>query len=125
MSGAVFFWGTVLYGIQLYADFNGYTNIALGIAELFGIHLKENFRQPYFATSVQEFWHRWHMSFSTWLKEYVYIPLGGNRCSVARQYINILITFLVSGIWHGSGWKFIVWGAFMGYIKLLVKCLIK
>ena len=92
--------GALLYGVQLYADFDGYTNIARGCAELLGYHLKRNFNQPYFAVSVQDFWRRWHISLSEWLKEYVYIPLGGSRCSTFRHYINLMLTFLISGLWH-------------------------
>lgn len=99
-----------LYSIQLYADFLACTSFAQGFAELFGIHLGDNFRHPYFSTSIKEFWGRWHISLSSWLRDYVYIPLGGNRKGKIRKYINLCLTFIVSGIWHGTGWKFVFWG---------------
>jgi len=113
--------GALLYGVQLYADFDGYTNIARGCAELLGYHLKRNFNQPYFAVSVQDFWRRWHISLSEWLKEYVYIPLGGSRCSTFRHYINLMLTFLISGLWHGAGMKYLLWGALHGIYQITGK----
>lgn len=106
--------GVVLYSIQLYADFAGYSNIACGMAQCFGFSVIQNFKQPYFATSVKEFWHRWHISFSTWLKDYVYIPLGGSRCGKLRTYSNIMITFLFSGLWHGIAGNYVIWGLLHG-----------
>ena len=100
----------VLYSVQLYADFLACTSLSQGMSELFGIHLVDNFRRPYFSTSISEFWRRWHMSLSQWLRDYIYIPLGGNRKGRVRKYINLCITFIVSGIWHGTGWKYIFWG---------------
>lgn len=100
----------VLYSIQLYADFSGCVSISKGVAALFGIRLQDNFRQPYFSTSIKEFWQRWHISLSSWLRDYVYIPLGGNRKGKLRKYVNLFITFLISGLWHGSGLNFLVWG---------------
>ena len=100
----------VLYSLQLYADFAGYSHIALGGAQVLGIRLAENFRQPYLACSIREFWGRWHISLSSWLKEYLYIPLGGSRKGRLRQYANLLTTFLVSGLWHGADWHFVLWG---------------
>lgn len=102
--------GGCLYSIQLYADFLACTTFAQGTSELFNIHLADNFNHPYFSTSIKEFWGRWHISLSTWLRDYVYIPLGGNRKGKVRKYINLCITFGVSGIWHGTGWKYLVWG---------------
>lgn len=99
--------GGVLYSLQIYADFLACTTIAQGIAALFGIRLTDNFRHPYFAGSMKEFWERWHISLSRWLKDYIYIPLGGNQ---KRRDINIVITFLVSGLWHGFHLKYLVWG---------------
>lgn len=113
----------VLYSVQIYADFAGYSLMAVGIAKTLGFNLINNFRQPYFATSITEFWKRWHISLTRWLTQQVYIPLGGNRCSKARNYINILITFLVSGIWHGANWSFIVWGVIHGLIQIVEKAL--
>lgn len=107
----------VLYSIQLYTDFNGCVCIARGASEMLGITLAENFDHPYFATSIQDFWHRWHMSLSSWLRDYVYIPLGGNRKGKLRKYVNILLTFLVSGFWHGMGLTYLVWGFCMDCIR--------
>ena len=105
----------VLYSMQIYCDFAGYSNIVIGVASLFGFELEENFLQPYFATSIADFWRRWHVSLSTWLKDYVYIPLGGKK----RKSINILITFLVSGLWHGFGMGFVVWGLLHGIYQIV------
>lgn len=111
------------YTIQIYADFAGYSLMAIGVGKLLGFELTENFRRPYFAISVTDFWHRWHISLSTWLKDYVYIPLGGSRCSKLRNYWNIFVTFLVSGIWHGANWTFIVWGCMHGVCQIIEKAL--
>jgi len=105
---------TVLYAFQIYCDFAGYTCIARGTAQICGLDLLENFKRPYLADSVQDFWRRWHLSLSSWLRDYVYIPLGGNRKGKLRKYTNILITFLVSGIWHGTGLHFLLWGGLHG-----------
>lgn len=105
---------TVLYAFQIYCDFAGYTDIARGTARILGIELKENFMRPYLADSVQDFWRRWHISLSSWLRDYLYIPLGGNRKGMLRKYINIMATFLISGIWHGTGFHFLVWGGIHG-----------
>jgi len=102
------------YTWQIYADFSGYTDMARGIARMLGIDLLENFNTPYLATSVRDFWRRWHISFSNWLKDYIYIPLGGNRGAVLKIMSNILIVFLISGLWHGAGWNFVVWGLLHG-----------
>ena len=104
----------VLYSIQLYTDFLGCVCIAMGAAEVYGIRLQTNFERPYFAVSIKDFWRRWHISLSSWLRDYVYIPLGGNRKGKLRRYVNLLVTFLVSGIWHGSGLQFIFWGLMHG-----------
>ena len=102
--------GAFLFAIQIYGDFSGYSDIAIGTARLFGFTLQVNFKTPYFSSTISEFWQRWHISLSSWFKDYVYIPLGGNRGSVFRQKRNIWITFLVSGLWHGAQWKFVIWG---------------
>ncbi|MBD5469558.1 MAG: hypothetical protein HDR19_00145 [Lachnospiraceae bacterium] len=102
----------ILYSIQLYTDFLACVTLAQGAAALFGIELVDNFNHPYFSTSIREFWRRWHISLSSWLKDYVYIPLGGNRNGKFRKYLYLIITFIVSGVWHGSGFKYIVWGLF-------------
>ncbi|MFR6366905.1 MBOAT family O-acyltransferase [Gallintestinimicrobium sp.] len=117
--GLVF--GAVSYGIQIYCDFSSYSLIALGAAKTLGFDLINNFETPYFAQSVTEFWRRWHISLSTWLRDYVYISMGGNRCSKWRQYWNILVTFMVSGLWHGANWTFLVWGALHGIYQILEK----
>lgn len=105
---------TLFFGIQIYCDFSGYSDIAIGTARILGFDLMENFRQPYFAQSVRAFWGRWHISLSTWFRDYLYIPLGGNRGAVRRTVRNVLIVFTVSGLWHGAGWTFIVWGFLHG-----------
>lgn len=120
-SGITCFVATIFYSIQIYADFAGYSLMAIGVGKTLGFELTENFRRPYFAVSVTDFWHRWHISLSTWLKDYVYIPLGGSRCSKSRNYLNIFYTFLVSGIWHGASWTFIVWGCLHGVFQIVEK----
>ena len=104
---------------QIYADFSGYTDLARGAARVLGFRLVLNFRQPYLATSVGDFWRRWHLSLSNWFRDYVYIPLGGSRRSPARNYSNVLIVFLLSGLWHGASWTFVVWGALHGFYLVL------
>ena len=107
-----------LFSFQIYADFFGYSTIALGSAKLLGINIMDNFKTPYLAKSVSEFWTRWHISLSTWFRDYLYIPLGGNRVKIPRWSINILIVFMVSGLWHGASWTFVVWGALHGLMLL-------
>ena len=119
--GVTCFVASIFYTIQIYADFAGYSLMAIGVGKVLGFELTENFRRPYFAVSVTDFWHRWHISLSTWLKDYVYIPLGGSRCSKIRNYWNIFVTFLVSGIWHGANWTFIVWGIWHGMFQIVEK----
>ena len=106
--------GTVFFAIQIYCDFSGYTDIARGAARMMGIRLMENFRHPYRAVSIQDFWRRWHISLTRWFTDYVYIPLGGNRKGFVKQCRNILIVFLLSGFWHGASWNFVVWGMIHG-----------
>lgn len=122
-SGVSCFIASVLYTIQIYADFAGYSLMAIGVGKTLGFELTENFRRPYFAVSVTNFWHRWHISLSTWLKDYIYIPMGGSRCSRLRNYWNIFVTFLVSGVWHGANWTFIVWGCMHGICQIIEKML--
>lgn len=105
---------TYLFSIQIYCDFSGYSNIARGTSRLLGIHLMVNFRQPYFSQSITEFWRRWHISLSSWLRDYLYIPLGGNRISQLATYRNLMLTMLLGGLWHGANWTFIVWGGMHG-----------
>lgn len=106
------------FALQIYCDFGGYSLIATGAAKIMGFDLMENFNTPYFSESIKEFWRRWHISLSGWFKDYLYIPLGGNRKGRVRKYINILITFLVSGLWHGAMWTFVVWGALHGFYQV-------
>jgi alginate O-acetyltransferase complex protein AlgI len=106
--------GTVFFAFQIYCDFSGYSDIAIGAAQVMGFKLMDNFRRPYFATSIADFWTRWHISLSTWFKDYLYIPLGGNRVPQWRWWSNLLIVFLVSGLWHGANWTFVIWGALNG-----------
>ncbi|NDY71509.1 MBOAT family protein [Desulfobacter hydrogenophilus] len=110
---------TLFYTVQIYCDFSGYTDMARGSAKALGYDLMENFRYPYFSTSLHEFWQRWHISLSTWFRDYVYIPLGGNRATKWRWRYNIFITFMVSGLWHGANWTFVVWGALHGVMLIL------
>ena len=115
--------GAVLFSVQIYGDFSGYSDIAVGCARLFGIQLMQNFRTPYFAASITDFWRRWHISLMTWLRDYVDIPLGGNRCSRLRQYANTLTTFLLSGLWHGAAWTYVLWGLYHGLLVCIEKAL--
>lgn len=120
LAVAVFF-----YTIQIYCDFSGYSDIAIGTAKLMGIELMTNFKSPYFSDSIKEYWSRWHISLSTWFRDYIYIPLGGNRCSKLRHYFNLLITFLVSGLWHGANWTFVIWGGLHGFAQILENIFMK
>jgi alginate O-acetyltransferase complex protein AlgI len=106
---------TVFFAYQIYCDFSGYSDIAIGASKVLGYDLMENFRQPYFAATVQGFWRRWHISLSTWFRDYLYIPLGGNRVPVLRQNFNLFVVFLLSGLWHGANWTFVAWGALHGF----------
>lgn len=117
--GLVFIVVTVMFAIEVYCDFSGYSDIAIGCAKLFGIDLMTNFKSPYYSFSIREFWSRWHISLSTWFRDYVYIPLGGNRVPKWRHCLNLLITFLVSGFWHGSSLTYIVWGGFHGLLQVI------
>ncbi|RYD26913.1 MAG: MBOAT family protein, partial [Verrucomicrobiaceae bacterium] len=111
--------GVFAFGVQIYADFSAYTDIARGISRLLGFELCRNFDHPYSADSPQDFWRRWHISLSNWFRDYVYIPLGGSRCSLAMQCRNLLLTFLLSGLWHGAAWNFVLWGAWHGVLLVL------
>ena len=111
--------GAIGFALQIYCDFMGYSIIATGAARVMGFQLMENFNTPYFSRSVSEFWRRWHISLSTWFRDYVYIPLGGNRCSKVRKYFNLLVTFGVSGLWHGANWTFAAWGLLNGLFQVL------
>ena len=117
---------SLLFSIQIYCDFAGYSDIAIGTARLFGVELMKNFDSPYFSTSVKEFWSRWHISLSSWFRDYVYIPLGGNRVSKVKNARNLMITFLVSGLWHGADWTYVIWGGIHGMAQVVEKfCLPK
>lgn len=105
---------TFFFSFQIYCDFSGYTDIAIGSAQVMGFKLMDNFNRPYFSKSVSEFWKRWHISLSTWFRDYLYIPIGGNRVSVPRWYFNLFVTFLISGLWHGANWTFVIWGMLHG-----------
>lgn len=109
---------TVFFAFQIYCDFSGYCDIGIGAAQIMGIKLMDNFKRPYFSKSIGEFWKRWHISLSSWFKDYLYIPLGGNRVSIPRWYFNIMIVFLVSGLWHGANWTFVIWGGLHGFYLL-------
>jgi alginate O-acetyltransferase complex protein AlgI len=113
-SGWVTLMGAYAFAFQIYGDFSGYSDIARGSAQLLGFHFMVNFRQPYLATSLQDFWKRWHISLSTWLRDYLYIPLGGSRRGISRTYINLLLTMLIGGLWHGASWNFVLWGGLHG-----------
>jgi D-alanyl-lipoteichoic acid acyltransferase DltB (MBOAT superfamily) len=110
-SGLELILGAVFFAFQIYGDFSGYSDIAIGTAKLFGFNLMTNFRTPYFSRDMAEFWRRWHISLSTWFRDYVYIPLGGSRVGKGRAVFNTFVIFVVSGFWHGANWTFIVWGA--------------
>ncbi len=108
--------GAIAFGLQIFFDFSGYTDIAIGVALLFGFHFPENFRRPYLAASVTEFWRRWHMTLSAWLRDYVYISLGGNRKGPWRTRVNLILTMLLGGLWHGASWNFVIWGGYHGLL---------
>ena len=113
--------GAVAYSLQLYFDFSGYSDMAIGLGAMFGFHFKENFNYPYAATSITDFWRRWHISLSTWFKEYLYIPLGGSRVGKSRNLMNLFVVFLVTGIWHGAAWTFVAWGLLHGFLIIMEK----
>ncbi len=117
-GGPMLLASTVAFAFQIYWDFSGYSNIAVGVAKLFGFSLRRNFARPYFSRTIAEFWRRWHISLSTWFRDYVYVPLGGSRHGKARQGAAVLLTFIVSGLWHGASWTFVVWGAIHGVAAL-------
>ena len=107
----------MLYAFHIYVDFDSYSNTAIGAARMMGIHLSRNFHTPYLAADIREFWQRWHISLSSWLRDYIYIPLGGNRKGTFRRYLNNFIVFIVSGLWHGSTWMFVIWGLGHGLLN--------
>ena len=113
--------GALAYTLQIYFDFSGYSDMAIGLAKMFGFDLKENFNVPYTSLSITEFWRRWHISLGTWFREYVYIPLGGNRKGRGRQLINLTVVWFLTGLWHGAQWNFVVWGMYYGLLLILEK----
>lgn len=116
--------GSAAYALQLYFDFSGYSDMAIGLAGMIGFHLKENFDYPYSSKSITEFWRRWHISLGQWFRDYVYIPLGGNRKGILMQIRNILIVWALTGIWHGKGWNFLIWGMYFGLLLIVEKCVL-
>ncbi len=116
--------GIVCYTLQIYFDFSGYSDMAVGLARIFGFKFPENFNYPYISRSIKEFWRRWHMSLSAWFRDYVYIPLGGNRVSNSRQYFNLVLVFFLCGLWHGASWNFIIWGMFHGFFLVAERLVI-
>ena len=118
-AGSILIVATYFFAVQIYCDFSGYSDIAIGSARIMGFSLKENFRRPYFAVSISDFWKRWHISLSSWFKDYLYIPLGGNRRSKYHTFSNIFIVFLISGLWHGANWTFAVWGGLHGLFAVI------
>lgn len=122
-NGTSMLLATLFFTIQIYCDFAGYSNIAIGVARVMGYRLMENFKQPYFALNIKEFWRKWHISLSTWFMDYLYIPLGGNRVSYSRHLLNLAITFLISGVWHGANWTFVIWGGYIQFTKSPQICL--
>lgn len=116
LTGVLTWIGALAYSFQIYFDFSGYSHMAIGLARLFGFHFLENFNYPYISQSITDFWRRWHISLSSWFRDYLYIPLGGNRCSPWRTYLNLSIVFLLCGLWHGANWNFAIWGLFHGLL---------
>jgi len=119
LSSGLAWLGIICYTLQLYFDFSGYSDMAIGLGHMFGFHFLENFNYPYISKSIREFWRRWHISLSNWFRDYLYIPLGGNRHSAARTYFNLLTVFFLCGLWHGAKWNFVVWGMLHGMFLIL------
>lgn len=118
-NGTTLFLTSILYTLQIYADFAGYSLMAIGSGKILGIDLQMNFNRPYFSKTVTEFWRRWHMSLTTWFRDYIYFPLGGNRCGKLRWMFNTMVVFIVSGLWHGAAYTFVIWGAFHGVCMIV------
>lgn len=119
LSSSLTWIGIICYSLQIYYDFSGYSDMAIGLGRMFGFNFKENFNHPYISISIQDFWRRWHISLSTWFRDYLYIPLGGNRKGNIRTYINLLIVFFITGLWHGASWNFVIWGLFHGLFLMI------
>lgn len=124
LSTGMVWLGIFAYSTQIYFDFSGYSDMAIGLGRIFGFHFLENFNYPYISKSITEFWHRWHISLSSWFRDYLYIPLGGNRVSMIKQIRNLLIVWALTGIWHGAAWNFVVWGLYYGMLLIFEKYLI-
>ena len=122
-NSALIWWGTICFGIQIYCDFSAYSDIAIGSALIFGIKLPENFNSPYLSRTPQEFWRRWHITLSSWLRDYLYIPLGGSRNGKNRMFFALMITMLLGGLWHGASWNFVIWGLAHGLLLLIHRLL--
>jgi alginate O-acetyltransferase complex protein AlgI len=125
LSTPVAWVGVIAYALQIYFDFSGYSDMAIGLGRTFGFEIRENFNFPYISKSIREFWRRWHISLSEWFRDYLYIPLGGNRISIKRTYLNLLIVFFLTGLWHGASWNFVVWGLFHGFFLIVERFLDK
>lgn len=124
--GTLFYWiAAISYALQIYFDFSGYSDMAIGLGRIFGFHFLENFDYPYTSLSITEFWRRWHISLSSWFRDYIYIPLGGNRVGKMRQILNIMIVWCLTGFWHGAQWNFIIWGLYYGILLILEKLVFK
>jgi alginate O-acetyltransferase complex protein AlgI len=121
LTTPVAWFGALCYTLQIYFDFSGYSDMAVGLGKMFGFTFLENFNYPYISQSIRDFWSRWHISLSTWFRDYLYIPLGGNRCSTTRNYINLIIVFFLCGLWHGASWPFVLWGLYHGFFLVLEK----
>ena len=121
MSAATAWLGAIAYSFQIYFDFSGYSDMAIGLGKMFGFHFLENFNFPYMSKTITEFWRRWHISLSSWFREYVYIPLGGNRKGMGRQLFNIMVVWMLTGLWHGANWNFVLWGIYYGILLMLEK----
>lgn len=119
LTGAMAWISVILYGVQIYYDFSGYSDMAIGLGHMFGFKFMENFNYPFLSKSIREFWNRWHISMSTWFKEYLYIPLGGNRKGSFRTYINLGLVFLATGLWHGASWNYVIWGLYHGFFIII------
>jgi len=113
--------GVISYAFQIYYDFSGYSDMAIGLGKMFGFNFLENFNYPYISTSITDFWRRWHISLGTWFRDYIYIPLGGNKKGMARWLINVLIVWFITGLWHGASWNFVIWGLYFGFLLVLEK----
>ena len=121
MSVATAWLGAIAYSFQIYFDFSGYSDMAIGLGRMFGFYFLENFNFPYMSKTITEFWRRWHISLSSWFREYVYIPLGGNRKGLVRQLFNIMVVWMLTGLWHGANWNFVLWGVYYGVLLMIEK----